>query len=76
MVIFWRSGVYQKTHILITFALLGVPGVALGAGGHANPLGHPGPAQTQPGQNGPRSRLDAPNGEFKVPKAGHRRLQV
>ena len=45
--------------------------------GTATPLGHPGRALAQPGQNGPGSHLDTPNGAFKVgPKAGHRRLQV
>ncbi len=48
-----------------------------GAGGHPNPLGHPGAAQALASQNGPGSHLDAPNGAFKVgPKAGHRRLHV
>ncbi len=48
-------------------------------GGGATPtsLGHPGPAQAQPGQNGLGSHLDTPDGAVEVgPKAGHRRHQV
>ena len=79
MVIFWRTGVHQKTHMLVTFSPLGVPlgGPGWGGGAHQPPMGHPGPAQAQPGQNGPGSHLDTPNGAFKVgPNVGHRRLQV
>ncbi len=50
----------------------GSPGGWSGGGGHPNPLGHPVAAQGLASQNGPGSRLDTPNGTFKVgPKAGH-----
>ena len=80
MVVFWRTGDPQKTGMLVTFSPLGVAWGGPGGGGGGctpDPLGHTGPAQPQPGQNGPGSHLDAPNGAFKVgPKASHRRLQV
>ncbi len=65
IVIFWRTGVHQKTHILVTFPPLGVArgGPGGGVAGHPwdTPLGRPGPAQPQSSPNGPGSHLDALN---------------
>ncbi len=51
MVIFWRTGVHQKTHILVTFSPLGVPRSGPGGGGGGTTA--PWATQAQPGQNGP-----------------------
>ena len=77
IVMIWLTRVHQATWTLVTFPSRGVARSGRGGGGTPDPLGYPGPAQAQAGQNGPGSHLDTPNGVFKIgPKAGYRRLQV
>ncbi len=76
MVVFWRTGVHQKTGILVTFSPPGTARVCQPPG-PGDPQGRPGPAQPQPSPYGSGSALNTPNGAFKGgPKAGLRRPPV